>query len=151
MSINIKVLATNEISAFCELIKVFELTFEIENYKRPNITHLQNLLSKDYFIAIVAINNQKVVAGLTLYLLEQYHSEKTLVYLYDLAVLEEFQRQGIGKQLIQFTNDFCRTSGFEEVFVQADIEDEHAIEFYRATQPAIEGQFIQFSYFLKES
>jgi len=73
---------------------------------------------------------------------------KPLAYLYDLAVLNEYQQQGIGRKLIQYINDFCRTEGFEEVFVQADEADEYALRFYRSTKPTDEERVRHFYYTL---
>ncbi|MDR7130285.1 aminoglycoside 3-N-acetyltransferase I [Algoriphagus sp. 4150] len=149
-AIEMKVLMPNEIDEFQELISVFELVFEMENFKRPANSHLQGILAKDSFISIVALHNKKVVAGLTIYLLDQYYSDKKLAYLYDLAVLTEYQRKGIGKQLILFTKEYCKRNGFEELYVQAEKVDDYAIDFYRLTKPTAEDHVVQFSYILKD-
>lgn len=93
----IKVLTPDDIDRFQELVSVFEIVFEMENFGKPKRTHLQKLLDKESFFAIIALHDNKVVAGLTVYVLDQYYSGKPLAYLYDLAVLTEFQRKGIGK------------------------------------------------------
>jgi aminoglycoside 3-N-acetyltransferase I len=89
---------------------------------------------------------QKIIAGLTVYVLDLYYSEKPLAYIYDLAVLPEYQRIGVGKKLVGFTNEYCRQKGFEEVFVQADKADIHALDFYRSTGPTNEEPVIHFYY-----
>lgn len=90
--------------------------------------------------------NTKIVGGLSVYILEQYYSKKPLAYLYDLAVLKEFQRKGVGRKLMEFVTRYCRQKGIEEVFVQADKADEYAIEFYRSTKPTNEEQVVHFTY-----
>jgi aminoglycoside 3-N-acetyltransferase I len=129
-----------------QLVSVFEEVFEKETYQRPGPAHLEKLVQQDNFFAIIARDGDKIIGGITLYVLDQYYSEKPLAYIYDLAVLTNYQRQGVGKQLIAFTNDYCRQQGFEEVFVQADKEDDHAIAFYRSTQPAKEAEVVHFTY-----
>ncbi len=146
METEIQILQHGNVDELNQLISVFENVFEMESYKRPNLSHLQNLLLKDNFLAIIAKADNKIVAGLTVYVLEQYYSEKPLAYIYDLAVLREYQRKGIGKRLIEFTNTYCRQNGFEEVFVQADKVDAYAIDFYRSTNPANEEQVVHFYY-----
>lgn len=84
-------------------------------------------------------------------MLDQYYSERPLAYLYDLAVLAAYQREGIGKRLIAFANDFCRQHGFEELFVQADLVDDYAVEFYRSTNPSNEEQVVHFYYTLSSN
>jgi len=129
-----------------ELISVFEVVFEMEDFKQPSQDHLKNLLNKETFFAVVAKTDHKIVAGLTFYVLDQYYSEKPLAYIFDLAVLAEFQRKGVGRKLIEFTTEFCRQKGYEEVFVQADKVDGYAIDFYRSTKPTDEEQVVHFTY-----
>lgn len=149
MKTEIQLLKPNELEELYELISVFEAVFEMKNFKRPNDKHLQSLLNKDAFFAVVAKIEGKIVAGLTVYVLDQYYSEKPLAYIYDLAVLIEYQRKGIGRKLIEFTNEHCRQKGFEEVFVQADKVDDYATEFYRSTKPTAEEQVVHFFYTLQ--
>jgi aminoglycoside 3-N-acetyltransferase I len=146
MEIEIQILQSNNITELNELISVFEDVFEMENFERPGQPHLQNLLSREHFFAVVAKNGNKIIGGLTVYILDQYYSEKRLAYIYDLAVLAEYQRKGVGRKLIEFTNEYCRQNGFEEVFVQADKVDDYAIDFYRSTKPTGEEQVVHFSY-----
>lgn len=148
LTTEIQILKANDMERFQELISVFEIVFEMKNFKRPSDIHLKNLLEKGNFFAVVALHNNQVIGGLTIYVLDQYYSEKPLAYLYDLAVLTDFQRKGIGKELIAFTNLYCKEQGFEEMFVQADKVDDYAIDFYRLTNPTVEGQVVQFSYIL---
>ena len=144
----IKILARNDIGEFTELVKVFEDVFEMENFICPPLSHLKNLLNKPGFFAMVAKKDGKVIGGLTVYVLDQYYSVKPLAYIYDLAVLAKYQRQGIGKELIATLNTWCAEQGFEEVFVQADKVDDYAIDFYRKTKPTDEEQVVHFYYTL---
>lgn len=145
----IKLLERKDIDEFNDLISVFEIVFEMEPFKRPEENYLYNLLSKENFIAVVAIIGGKVIGGLTVYVLDQYYSEKPLAYIYDMAILTEYQRQGIGKMLIAFTNDYCKQNGFAEAYVQADKPDEYAIDFYRLTNPSLEAEVVHFAYNLE--
>jgi aminoglycoside 3-N-acetyltransferase I len=148
MKAEIELLKSNDIDKLDELISVFENVFEMENFKRPSKTHFQKLLNKGNLLAVIAKTDNKIIGGLTVYLLDQYYSERPLAYLYDLAVLTEYQRKGIGKKLIEFLNKYCRSKRFEELFVQADKADDHATDFYRLTKPTREDQVVQFSYIL---
>jgi aminoglycoside 3-N-acetyltransferase I len=145
MHIEIKKLSQPDLDKFKELIKVFEVVFEMKNFQMPEENHLQQLLEKDGFFVFVAFSERKVIGGLTSYTLEQYYSKSPLVYIYDLAVKTEFQRQGIGKRLMSALTDYCREIGIEEVFVQADEEDVHAIEFYHSTG-GIAEKVVHFNY-----
>lgn len=148
MKTQIQLLKPSDLEELNDLISVFEDVFEMKDLKRPNETHLQGLLKKDTFLAITAKAENKIIGGLTVYILDQYYSEKPLAYIYDLAVLTEYQRKGVGRKLIEFTNEYCKQRGFEEVFVQADKVDDYAIEFYRSTKPTAEEQVLHFYYSL---
>ncbi len=133
MEVTIEKLGDRDIDKFKELIKLFEEVFEMEHFTMPDTAHLQRLLEKDGFYVFVALLGGDVVGGLTAYTLEQYYSTKPLVYVYDLAVKTVQQRNGIGKKLMAGITSYCKDIGVEEVFVQADQIDHHAVAFYRAT------------------
>lgn len=133
MNVVIKELGAQDFPHFTALIRVFEDVFKMENFQMPDENYLQELLAKDSFFVFVALVEEKVVGGLTAYTLPQYYSQSPLVYIYDLAVQTQWQRQGIGKQLISGIIHYCKEIGAEEVFVQAEEEDVHAVEFYHST------------------
>nr|5F46_A Chain A, aminoglycoside acetyltransferase meta-AAC0020 [uncultured bacterium]5F46_B Chain B, aminoglycoside acetyltransferase meta-AAC0020 [uncultured bacterium]5F47_A Chain A, aminoglycoside acetyltransferase meta-AAC0020 [uncultured bacterium]5F47_B Chain B, aminoglycoside acetyltransferase meta-AAC0020 [uncultured bacterium]5F48_A Chain A, aminoglycoside acetyltransferase meta-AAC0020 [uncultured bacterium]5F48_B Chain B, aminoglycoside acetyltransferase meta-AAC0020 [uncultured bacteriu len=147
--LKIERLAENDLPKFIQLIRLFEAVFEMKNFSIPDSEHLQKLLNQNNFYVFVALLENKIVGGLTSYVLEQYYSEKPLAYIYDLAVDTNWQRQGIGKKLITATNQFYTEKGFEEVFVQADKVDDYALDFYRSTKPTAEEQVVHFYYTLK--
>lgn len=145
----IQISGLQNVSEFNELISVFEDVFEMPDFKRPETDYLKHLLREDIFFGVVAKANGKIVGGLTVYTLNQYYAAKPLAYIHDLAVLTAFQRQGIGKKLIAYTNDYCRQRGFEGIFVQAEKADDYAVDFYRLTNPTGEMQVVHFYYDLK--
>jgi aminoglycoside 3-N-acetyltransferase I len=148
METEIKILAHNDIDDFAELIDVFEKVFEMKNFIKPDNRHLQTVLAKPDFFVLVAKGGSKVLGGLTVYILHQYYSQNPLAYIYDLAVLKDFQRKGIGRMLIKHLKGYCKENGFDEVFVQADSVDDYALNFYRLTEPTNEEDVIHFYYSL---
>jgi aminoglycoside 3-N-acetyltransferase I len=147
MDIQIKKLSREDIHQFTELIHVFEEVFEMKDFKIPHEQHLMHLLSKDNFIVFVAESDNKVVGGLTAYTLQQYYSVSPLVFIYDVAVKKEAQKQGVGKLLISNLASYCKHNGYEEMFVLADEVDDHAVEFYRSTG-ATDTRVVNFNYTL---
>ena len=147
----IAILSDQDSEDFISLISVFEQVFEMKDFSCPDKSYLKTLLQKSNFIAVVAKIDGEVVAGMTVYVLDQYYAKKPLAYIYDLAVLNKLQRQGIGKKLLEFINEYCRKNGFEEVFVQADKVDEYALDFYRSTKPTEEEDVSHFYYTLDQS
>ncbi|GBF43234.1 acetyltransferase [Leptospira ellinghausenii] len=145
LNISIKKLSANDLFEFLDLIRVFEDVFEMKQCQMPKESYLQSLLSRDDFFVFVTLLDGKVIAGLTAYLLRQYYSERPLVYIFDLAVQTKWQRKGIGKSLIIKINEYCRKEGMEEVFVQADVADDYALDFYRSTG-GLPEEVIHFTY-----
>jgi aminoglycoside 3-N-acetyltransferase I len=135
-NVTIKKLAKGDLTEFIELIHMFKDVFAMQDFIVPSHDHLKKMLEKEDFIVFVAKMNDKVVGGLTVYVLAQYYSLKALAYIFDLAVARRHQRRGIGTELINAVNRFCKASGFEEVFVQADKIDTYALDFYRSTRPS---------------
>jgi ribosomal protein S18 acetylase RimI-like enzyme len=145
MTTEIKKLTHLDIWEFIQLIRVFEAVFEMKDFKMPAEKHLSGLLEKEDFMVFVAISDKQVAGGLTAYTLRQYYTEFPQVYIYDLAVKTDFQRQGVGKKIMAGIIDFCKGKEMDEIFVQADLEDGHAIDFYRSTGGRAE-EVIHFSY-----
>ena len=148
MKIEYKKLEIGDLRCLTELIKVYEEVFEMEDFTLPAAQYLQSLLEKETVIFYVAMIDKRVVGGLTAHVLASTYFSSSEVYIYDLAVQTEFQRKGIGRQLINSLKEYCANLHLKEVFVQADLEDRHAIDFYRATGGIAES-VVHFSYALK--
>ncbi|GAB5408531.1 MAG: hypothetical protein BalsKO_08960 [Balneolaceae bacterium] len=146
--IRIRKLQEDDLDLFVELIKLFERVFGMDNFSIPSEKYLQSLLQNNGFDVFIAYKNNMVVGGLTTYILPQYYSKKPIAYIYDLAVDNDYQRQGIGMKLMEEVKKIYLVKGFEDVFVQAEMIDKHAIEFYRANNPSEEEQVTYFSYSL---
>ena len=131
-SFEIKRLTKEDLSTFNSLIDMFNLVFE-EEPKIKSEAHSLKLLGRNDFIAIASLAENQVVGGLTAYELPMAYSDYSEIFVYDLAVKPEYQRMGIGKRLIQSLKEYCIKNGFKEFFILAHEEDEHAVEFYRAT------------------
>src|SRR5690606_31178210 len=100
IDIEIQKLTKQDCGRFVELIQIFEDVFEMNNFEIPSDNHLQSLLEDDGFLVFVGLHHGSVVGGLTAYLLKQCYSSSPLIYIYDLAVKTDLQRQGIGQVLM---------------------------------------------------
>src|SRR5690606_64692 len=101
-----------------------------EEFRIADDSHLQGLLEQDRTIFYVALQENRVIGGLTAHVLPSVYFSSAEVYVYDLAVDQAYQRQGIGSLLMRELQAHCRDLGYREVFVQADAVDEHALNFY---------------------
>ncbi|MCE8015511.1 AAC(3)-I family aminoglycoside N-acetyltransferase [Halomonas sp. MCCC 1A17488] len=131
----IKRLDSDDLGLMNALMEVFGQAFgDMKTYvgSRPSADYLSRLLARDEFIALVALRDGKVVAGLAAYELKKFEQERSEVYLYDLAVAAEYRRQGIATALIEALKDTAAARGAYVIFVQADTgpEDEAAIALY---------------------
>lgn len=148
MNISIRKIEVTEVDKFVKLILLFEEVFQMNYFAIPPLDYLSDLLKKDEFYAFAAYDEKdELVGGLTAYKLMQYYSTKPLVYIFDLAVKEPLQRNGIGSQLVATINSYCKKMGAEEVFVQADRVDDYALNFYRKTG-GTEEDVVHFTYAL---
>lgn len=94
--------------------------------------YLDSLLNREDFWAIAAFVGDDIVGGITAHTLPMTRSESSEVFIYDIAVHTDYQRQGIGRHLIITLCEAIATAGIREVFVSADNEDIHALDFYQA-------------------
>jgi aminoglycoside 3-N-acetyltransferase I len=135
MTYSCKQLVDAEVAPFKDLLAVFGEAFgEPSTYQGavPSDAYLRTLLSKSHVIALVALDEGRVVGGLVAYVLEKFERERSEVYIYDLAVAEPHRRKGIATQLIQLLRRIAHERGAYVVFVQADRGDEPAIRLYES-------------------
>jgi aminoglycoside 3-N-acetyltransferase I len=141
----IKKLESGEVGSFEELIEIFREVFE-NDFKTPSREHLSKLLKNPDFMVFAAELNGKIVGGLTVYVLHQYYNPKPLAYIYDVGVSPSFQGQGVGKKLMKEVCDYCKANGFDAAYVEAELDDNEAINFYRKTQATHELKALHFTY-----
>jgi len=125
-------LGENDVLLFRELVMLFNEVFEEYNTIASD-KHLEDLLKRSNFKAIVAFQGDVLLGGLTTYELPRYYNEKSELYIYDFAVKTSFQGKGIGKMLIRHLEQHAKESNVELVFVEAHSEDLEAVKFYEST------------------
>jgi ribosomal protein S18 acetylase RimI-like enzyme len=134
MELRYQKLAGSDIITLTELIRVYERVFEMADFLLPQDSHLQSLLDNNQIIFYTATGpDGNVIGGLTAYVMPSVYYPASEVYIYDLAVESAWQRKGIGRNLIAALKDYCKGLGCKYIFVQADLVDQHAIDFYRST------------------
>jgi aminoglycoside 3-N-acetyltransferase I len=145
----IKKLNSDSLIDFKSLIEIFKLVFE-NNEPIADNGQMEKLLSNPDFFVFVVKSNNKVVGGLTIYVLHRYFGTKPIAYIYDVGVSPDFQRQGLGKALIAEVCNFCKQNDFEDAYVEAESDDIDAVEFYRKTEFSSEMKAIHFTYDLSD-
>ncbi len=94
--------------------------------------YLDRLLARQDFWAFAAFDGDQIIGGVTAHSLPMTRSETAEVFIYDLAVRQDHQRKGVGRHLVAELRKSAAASGIEHVFVSADNDDVHALDFYRA-------------------
>jgi len=97
---------------------------------QPSDAYLSSLLGKSHFIATAATIHELVVGGLTAYQLDKFEQDRREIYIYDLAVNEEYRRRGIATSTIEALRVEAARRDAYVIFVQADLEDAPAIALY---------------------
>jgi aminoglycoside 3-N-acetyltransferase I len=125
---------------FATMADVFELAAE-----PISDVYIERLLAREEFWALAAIVEDQIVGGLTAHTLPMTRTESYEIFIYDIAVRADRQRQGIGRLLMAELRKLASMQGIHDVFVAADDEDQHALEFYRALGGA-ESPVTHFTY-----
>jgi ribosomal protein S18 acetylase RimI-like enzyme len=112
------------------LVSVFTLVFEQEKYIVMD-EYLSKMLEDDKTLILGAFIDTKIVGGLVAMEMMPIHGSKEF-YIYDIAVHPEYQKQGLGKALIEHLKLEAKKRGIETIFVEAESEDGGAVAFYRA-------------------
>ena len=97
---------------------------------RPDDAYLESLLGSPAFITLIAENEDRVVGGLSAYVLPKFEQARSEVYLYDLAVKASHRRRGVATAMIEALQAEAAVRGAYVIFVQADHGDDPAIALY---------------------
>lgn len=94
--------------------------------------YLLTLLRRPDFWAVAAFMEDELVGGLTANTLPNTRRQSSEIFIYDVAVRADRQRRGVGRMLISTLLAAAEAEGIHDVFVPAENDDNHALEFYRA-------------------
>lgn len=96
----------------------------------PSDAYVAALLAQPHVIALAALANDEVIAGLVAYELPKFEQARSEIYIYDLAVAEAHRRRGIATSLISRLQEIAGQRGAWVIYVQADYVDPPAIALY---------------------
>lgn len=125
-------LGTNERDSARRLFALLAEVFAEPHQPRDDAA-LDALLARVDFWALAAADDEGLlIGGLTAHLLPMTHHAGSTLFIYDIAVRADHQRRGIGRLLVATLRELAAQHGIDDVFVLADNEDQHALDFYRA-------------------
>jgi aminoglycoside 3-N-acetyltransferase I len=128
-------LASADVLLLKDLLRVFGEAFgEVDTYQNlvPSNDYLTRLLSKQHFIAVVAMKGEEVVGGLAAYELDKFEQDRREMYIYDLAVAQSHRRRGVATGMIGELRRIASERNVYVIFVQADLGDGPAIALYES-------------------
>lgn len=131
MSTQIRKLGANEIELAQSVFSVMASVFE-ECVPSAGREHVAAMLSRSDFFVIAGFASGKPIAGLTAFVLPLTRTEAMELLIYDIAVTPAYQRQGVGRRLVQEVRNLAAADGIATTWVPADNEDGHALDFYRS-------------------
>ena len=112
---------------FIAMAEVFEETCE-----DLSDTWIDHLLAREDFWAIAAFADDQIIGGITAHTLPMTRAASSELFIYDVAVRAGYQRKGVGRLLIAHLRRIAAASGIPVLFVAAENQDSHALDFYRA-------------------
>ncbi len=125
-------LGADDLAAMQAANRLFAEVFGEEGYHGPPAgpDHLRKLLADGKFIALTAHVDGELAGALAAYELVKFEAERSEIYIYDLAVIVSYRRQGVATALIEQVKAIARDVGAWVVFVQADPPDAPAVALY---------------------
>lgn len=144
ITFEIKKLEPNEISLAHELILLFG--FDDENRALPSREYTAKMLARNDFHVIVALENNRLIGGLTAYEMKMFKRETTEMFLYEIEVAEFRRQQGVGKALIEFLKKICHEKGIVQMFVGTEKDNRAARALYTATGGKADEDSVWFNY-----
>lgn len=128
-----RVLGQDDVALMYALLALFGRAFDDpDTYASapPDAGYLAGLLGDPGFVALAAVDDGRVVGGLTGYVLPKFEQARREVYVYDLAVDEPFRRRGVATGLIEAVRGVAADRGAWVVYVQAHRADAPAVGLY---------------------
>jgi aminoglycoside 3-N-acetyltransferase I len=130
MDITVKRLGLNDQPDARRLFAMLAEAFE-ESCAPLSDRYLDQLICRSDFWAMAAFVNAAIIGGVTAYTLPMTKQESSEIFIYDVAVLSAYRRKGVGRRLLTELQNQASEAGIHELFVAADNDDEHALDFYR--------------------
>jgi aminoglycoside 3-N-acetyltransferase I len=131
MEIRVKRLTSNDRDRARRLFRVMAEVFT-EECAALSDGYLDQLLRRKEFWALAAFAEDDIIGGVTAHTLPMTRTESSEVFIYDIAVQDEYRRKGVGRRLLHALCEQASEHGMQPVFVSVDNGDVHALDFYRS-------------------
>lgn len=130
----IRRLGKDDAAAMEALNSLFAEVFELpEEYRGrwPDRSTLAARLNDPNIWVLVAEEAGRIIGGLTAYMLPKLEAPVSELFIYDLAIASDRQRQGIGTAILEETCRLAGAAGARLVIIEAEPDDEAPLALYR--------------------
>ena len=100
--VEIKKLNPTETALTKELILMFGFDDESKSLTLPSDKYVSQILAKESFHVIVALENNQLIGSLTADELKMFKRETTKMFLYEIEVSETHRQKDLGTALIEY-------------------------------------------------
>ncbi len=100
----------------------------------PTAEYMARFLSNKTNYLYVAEVEGELAGFLLAYKLERCDGERAMMFLYEVEVLSQYRRQGIGGALVEAVRRECEQGGFLKLFVLTDESNEPAKQLYLSAE-----------------
>lgn len=139
-----KKLDTSETDLAKALILWFQQDDRVAQPIAPSDYYLRNLLVREDFHILVAMDGDKVIGGLTAYELPMYKEEVNEIFLYEIGVDEDYRMKNIATKLIEHLKQIALEKGIPEMYVGTELNNIPAQSLYKKTG----GTFEQIAWYV---
>ena len=116
-------LETGDEATACQAVATFKNAY-------PTINYMTQFLADKATYFYVAKVEGELAGFLLAYKMDRCDGERAMMFLYEIEVLSQHRRQGIGKSLVQATKKECEQQGILKMFVLTDDSNEPAKNLY---------------------
>lgn len=109
-----------------------EIISDIKN-AAPDDTHTERFLANPMNIFLAALVDGCPARYAMAYELERADAQPNMVFFYEIEVAEPYQKQGIGRALVDTLKSYCKSRNAGKMFVLSDRRNTAARALYAAT------------------
>jgi aminoglycoside 3-N-acetyltransferase I len=129
----IKNLGSNDVALTKQLFLSFQIDDGVENPTEASDGYLKKLLERPDFHVIAAVEDERVIGGLTAYEIFKYKAEETEMFLYEISVESAHRKKGVATALVENLKQICAEKNIREMFVGAEADNLPALQLYEKT------------------
>jgi ribosomal protein S18 acetylase RimI-like enzyme len=118
---------------------IFQLNTLLDEGLRWDIDQGKKFLENKDNALFISYSGRKVSGFLSGYRLQRFDNKRAEVLLYEIGVDESFQRQGIGKSLIQALKQWAKNTDANEIWVLTNRANKAAVSLYKSEGGIIEN------------